>query len=407
MKRVGFDVSSINSSWLGGVNYMRNLVDAVLSMPEPTIQFVFFAGTRSPIEGLSRGRAIPVVRSRLLNKYGPWWTARKLLKWLISRDLMFEILLKRHRIDVLSHSGDLGKRAKIPTICWIPDFQHQLLPEFFSGRERSIRNRYYRRLCQNCTRMIVSSRSVKQDLEKFSPTCITKSTVLHFAVKPLHNIESIPWERVEADFGIRRPYFLVANQFWAHKNHKVIVDALQILKSQGKAVLVIATGSTLDYRQAASFSVFEQYMRSKEILGMFRILDAIQYETVVTLLSECAALINPSKSEGWSTPVEEGKSLGKPLILSNIPVHREQAEGSAMFFEPDDARMLAAHLWKVWRVASPRQETANSSIKVLAEQRYREFGLEYQKIVDDIVDSLKWTGSTSETSRIPRHPSSV
>jgi glycosyltransferase involved in cell wall biosynthesis len=41
------------------------------------------------------------------------------------------------------------------------------------------------------------------------------------------------------------------------------------------------------------------------------------------------ALINPSLFEGWSTTVEEAKSTGTPMILSDLGVHREQAEGMA------------------------------------------------------------------------------
>jgi glycosyltransferase involved in cell wall biosynthesis len=52
------------------------------------------------------------------------------------------------------------------------------------------------------------------------------------------------------------------------------------------------------------------------------------------------AVINPSLIEGWSTTVEEAKSLGVPLILSDIPVHREQTQ-EAMFFDPRSARSLA------------------------------------------------------------------
>ena len=52
-----------------------------------------------------------------------------------------------------------------------------------------------------------------------------------------------------------------------------------------------------------------------------------------TLNANCVALINPSFFEGWSTTVEEAKSLGTKMILSNIELHKEQAK-EAMFFDP-------------------------------------------------------------------------
>ena len=36
------------------------------------------------------------------------------------------------------------------------------------------------------------------------------------------------------------------------------------------------------------------------------------------------AVINPSEFEGRSSTVEQAKSLGKQVILSNIKIHKEQ-----------------------------------------------------------------------------------
>ena len=43
------------------------------------------------------------------------------------------------------------------------------------------------------------------------------------------------------------------------------------------------------------------------------------------------ALLNPSHFEGWSTTVEEARALGVPMLLSDLDVHLEQAQGIARF----------------------------------------------------------------------------
>jgi glycosyltransferase involved in cell wall biosynthesis len=55
----------------------------------------------------------------------------------------------------------------------------------------------------------------------------------------------------------------------------------------------------------------------------------------------CTALINPSYFEGWSSTVEEARILNVPMLLSDIPVHREQMGNEATFFSPDNAEELA------------------------------------------------------------------
>ena len=55
-------------------------------------------------------------------------------------------------------------------------------------------------------------------------------------------------------------------------------------------------------------------------------------------------LINPSKSEGWSSTVEQAKSMGKLVLLSNLPVHKEQNPSRSFFFNPNDYLVLSQKL---------------------------------------------------------------
>jgi glycosyltransferase involved in cell wall biosynthesis len=61
------------------------------------------------------------------------------------------------------------------------------------------------------------------------------------------------------------------------------------------------------------------------------------------------AVVNPSLFEGWSTTVEEARALGVPMVLSDLPVHKEQAEGIAHFFDRTSAASLANALIKAWQ----------------------------------------------------------
>lgn len=71
------------------------------------------------------------------------------------------------------------------------------------------------------------------------------------------------------------------------------------------------------------------------------------------LLRAATALINPSRLEGWSTTVEEAKSFGVPMILSDIDVHREQTDGEASYFGINDPLLLADLLAKASQNSQP------------------------------------------------------
>lgn len=42
--RVGFVINSVNHNWLGGVNYFKNLLEAIAALPERRIEPVILAG---------------------------------------------------------------------------------------------------------------------------------------------------------------------------------------------------------------------------------------------------------------------------------------------------------------------------------------------------------------------------
>jgi glycosyltransferase involved in cell wall biosynthesis len=67
-----------------------------------------------------------------------------------------------------------------------------------------------------------------------------------------------------------------------------------------------------------------KFIEDKDLGRNNRILGLINYVDVLFLMRSCVAVLNPSRFEGWSSTVEEAKSMGKRLILSSIPVHREQ-----------------------------------------------------------------------------------
>src|SRR6185503_18248293 len=75
--------------------------------------------------------------------------------------------------------------------------------------------------------------------------------------------------------------------------------------------------------------------------------------TQVQLMRRAAAVIQSSMFEGWSLLVEEARTLGKRIYLSDIAVHREQDPPDAVFFQVDNARTLADLIARDWAALSP------------------------------------------------------
>jgi len=118
-------------------------------------------------------------------------------------------------------------------------------------------------------------------------------------------------------------------------------------------VVIAASGSKDDPREPDYFDSLMRQIAERNLSRNFRYLGMIPLSHVYALLRVSAALINPSRFEGWSTTVEEAKSFGVPMILSDLDVHREQTAGRAMYFGMDAPASLADHLTIVAHQAEP------------------------------------------------------
>jgi len=131
------------------------------------------------------------------------------------------------------------------------------------------------------------------------------------------------------------------NQFWSHKNHLLVIEALARLAQNGDVPTVLASGQQVDLRHHGHFERIREAVHRHGLDSYFRMPGLLPKEDMAPLLLGATALLNPSLYEGWSTPVEEAKSAGVPMILSDLDVHREQADGQAVFFARHDPDALA------------------------------------------------------------------
>jgi glycosyltransferase involved in cell wall biosynthesis len=128
--------------------------------------------------------------------------------------------------------------------------------------------------------------------------------------------------------------------------------------------------------------------RSKE-LGVkdnFRALGIVTLNELQSLMVNAVALINASNFEGWSTTVEESKSLGLPIILSDIPVHIEQSPKLGRYFKAGSAEDLADVLCEALQEHDPASaRLAREMAAAELPLRIREYAKAYEQIVTSTI----------------------
>lgn len=370
-----------SENWLGGLNYYKNLFFAISRIKKPIIEPYILKPKSDNAKILLDIDNVKILKKNL--KYRFLKIFSKIFK------NKFNPLIIANQIDVISHV--YSKDCNVPTISWIPDFQHLHLPEMFTENETKERDNEYLEIAQNSKLVILSSNDALNDFKNFAPEYADKGRVLHFvaipdadAYKNIGNLE----EQIKSKFKLPEKYFYVPNQFWKHKNHITVLKAVSMLKKQNLNINVVFTGNTKDYRNPDFFNKeILSFIKEEKLEENIKILGIVELDEVYYLMRNCISIINPSLFEGWSSTVEEAKSIGKNIILSNLNVHIEQNPPCAKYFNPLDYKELANILKEKWL-------NENTEIDYKLEQdaqnnlfdRIENFGKQYQKIVEEALN---------------------
>lgn len=390
MKHIAFQLNFRDKSWMGGVNYFRNLFEALALSNSKFYEPLIVAGLSADKKILNSlgGNKI------LISSWGDvacWrWKLRRALALGIGRDIIFEKKLKDVNVQLVSHIGYLGKNSKIPSLVWIPDFQELYFPEFFTSNEINTRRRENRNIVRHAAAILLSSEHAREGLAQISPEAAKCAYVLPFVASVPEPLQLPTIETLKLKYDLPENYYFLPNQFWRHKNHEVVIRALAKLKRHGKSVTVIATGNPQDHRQPEFSRYLYQLIADENVSNEFRVLGLLPFNDLMGLMANAVAVINPSLFEGWSTTVEEAKSLGKIAIISNIPVHKEQDPDRVVYFDPYDAKELANILLSLQESHDQYEDLKHMKAAQLKyPARQLDFAHRYEAIVNSVINKCR------------------
>ena len=370
--------------WTGGANYILN-IGRILRAHEPDVTPVLFAPPDLG-EALTRSAEAAIGAPPII------------LRDREQRDDMAAIVgigeaastaaFHEAKIDVVfESSGYYGPRPSLPMLAWLPDFQHRRLPHFFSKAQWWARDVRFRSLLANRQHLLLSSHDAQADMTHFYGSSRAKVHVAPFAICMNTPASFADGERARIAHGLPERFFFLPNQFWMHKNHRVVIDALGLLAPDERPVIA-ASGSPNDPRSPGLMQSLKDALQANGAADSFRILGHLPYADILALNARADALINPSLFEGWSTTVEEAKALGTPMVLSDLGVHREQVGESALFFDPRDPAACAGAL----RAAMARPPRQAEDVVVVIERNLaaqRRFAAQLKSAFEATRDSFK------------------
>ena len=234
---------------------------------------------------------------------------------------------------------------------WVADFQHRNFPKIISAEFTQKAENWISAELKFSSKIVLSSETCRKDCYKFFPGYLHKIVVMPFAVyisKSFFTNELLVQTRVKYD--LKQPFFIISNLFAVTKNHKVVFDALGILRRAGVEINVYCTGNIVDERDIGYANEILKFISLNGISSQVHLLGLIPREDQISLYRLSLAMIQPSLSEGWSTCVEEAKNLGKDMLLSDIDVHREQWPNNPWFFQSTNSEELAVKMLQLFEL---------------------------------------------------------
>lgn len=344
-KRIAL-IFKVDPNWMGGTYYVLNIINALNTLSEEKKPIILLlCQNDDDYKFAKKTTKYPYLQFYQINLKKLGLLKRifnKLYKSIIGKPFPLFVPNLKTQADIVFPMRITSQiRTNSPKLYWIPDFQDKFLPHFFSQKEIDFRNQTAKDIVKENGKVVFSSQDALNSFLKFYPEGKKLDTsIYHFSVS-IPKLDNIDKDSILKKYRISKPYFYCANQFWVHKNHKVLFEAVNLLKKKGINILVVCSGGTKDYRNPNYFNDLTNFIKENNLENYIRILGFIDRDDQLALMGECEAIIQPSLFEGWSTAVEEAKALNKFLILSDLDLHREQAPINSLFFERSSSESLA------------------------------------------------------------------
>ena len=244
----------------------------------------------------------------------------------------------------------------VPYVMAIHDLQHRLHPEFpevSANGEWDWREYVFRNGARSGTLLLADSEIGKEDILNFyGPYGVTPDRVKVLPFIPasylVPDVPETEQQRVRKRYQLPDRYLFYPAQFWPHKNHKRLVEALGLLKERrGLEVAIAFCGSYTGEIRASIFQEVKSIAARMRIDKQLHYLGYVPDEDMSGVYAGAVALTMPTFFGPTNIPVVEAWAFGCPVLTSDIRGIREQAQDAAMLVDPTSVESIADGIYQL------------------------------------------------------------
>jgi glycosyltransferase involved in cell wall biosynthesis len=256
----------------------------------------------------------------------------------------FDAIFEKDGVDLLYFTGPSPlclflERLNYVYTFW--DLCHRDHPEFPEVRQRfefEAREDLARNALSKSVAVIAESPLGKENLERRYG--LDQDRVHWISISPAER----PPEQEDSSFDPRKAakippdasYVFYPAQFWAHKNHRLIVDAIAYLRGKSsQEFYAIFCGSN-----CGNLTTVLEMAQERGVNDLVKYVGFVPDEQISQYYKQSLALVMPSYFGPTNMPPVEAFALNTPVIVSDLPGIRDQVGDAAMLVPPDKPEEL-------------------------------------------------------------------
>ena len=242
-------------------------------------------------------------------------------------------------------------------------------PELIGNKDFFVRNDFYSRILPTSLMIFVESHAGKKELIKYTNVNENRIKVVPLFAGNCVNIyvdkqqQKVILNKYKLEY---QRFFFYPAQFWAHKNHSIILHAFAKFINEHPNFKMVFTGS-----DQGNLSYMKKLAAKLQIENSVLFLGFVPLEEINSFYCNANSLIMASYLGPTNMPPIEAMELGCPVICSDLEGHREMMDKSAIYFNPMSADELYTAMSKMVKNNNYYKK------KIKARNKISKFKIEY------------------------------
>jgi glycosyltransferase involved in cell wall biosynthesis len=299
----------------------------------------------------------------------------------------YNTLLKKSKIEILHVPLQYSPIYKtcVPVITTMHDVQEFHFPEFFSASERLHRALNNYKSVSESDHIIVSFDHIKKDLKKYYSVSDQKISVCPppFADNWFATKKETEFESLATKYSFTKKFLLYPAATWPHKNHLILLDAVEKIRMQNIDINLICTGSKTEY-----YSIIENKIKELSLNNCVKFLGIVPEEDLIGLYKNCELVVIPTLYEAGSGPLYEAMRYNVPVICSNVTSLPSTVENEEFLFDPTDLNRIVDLIKKVIEDNDFKIRNINNSKSRLEYFKQQNYALNFLDIYKKIFKTV-------------------